>query len=308
MSPPPQIKPSLADLRAFVTVGELQSFVAAAELLHLSQPALSRRIANLERVLNVRLLDRTTRSVELTPLGRRFLGKVRSAIAELDHSVVDLGDVAHIEAGDVTVGCVFLAVSHFLLGVIERFREAHPHVMVRVIEEGADEVLACVKSGEAEIALNYVGMQDPEVEFTPLLKDRFLLACRVDHPLARRRSVRWDEVVKHPYALVSHASRNRVLIDQALADVADLPRPICEFRHASTLIGFVDQGLGVAVVPQLAVPRPSASIVGIPIEHPVYRTIGVTRRRGRSLSPAAEAFEHLLMAASRAADKPRRSA
>lgn len=294
------LKPSLADLRAFVTVGELQSFAAAAELLHLSQPALSRRIANLERVLDVRLFDRTTRSVELTPLGRRFLGKVRNVIAELDHSVVDLSDVAHIEVGDVAVGCVFLAVSHFLLGVIEQFRQAHPHVMVRVMEEGADEVLACVKSGEAEIALNYVGMQDPEVEFTPMLKDRFVLACRVDHPLAKRRTVRWEEVVKYPYGLVSHASRNRVLIDQALADVAHLPRPICEFRHASTLIGFVDRGLGVAVVPQLALPFPSETIVGIPIEEPVHRTIGVIRRRGRSLSPAAEAFEKLLISASRA--------
>ena len=291
-------KPSLADLRAFAAVGELQSFVAAAQVLHLSQPALSRRITHLEQVLGVRLFDRTTRSVELTPQGRRFHAKVRSLIADLDRCVVDLGDVAQIEIGDVTVGCVFLAVHHFLLDVIQRFRQAHPNVMVRVIEEGADEVLDCVKSGEAEIALNYVGMQDPEVQFTPLLKDRFLMACRVDHPLARRRSVRWDEVVKHPYALVSHASRNRVLIDQALADVAPLPRPICEFRHASTLIGFVDHGLGVAVVPQLALPRASATVVGIPIESPVYRTIGVVRRRGRSLSPAAEAFERLLMQAS----------
>ena len=300
------IKPSLADLRAFVTVGELQSFAAAAELLHLSQPALSRRIANLERVLGVRLFDRTTRSVELTPLGQRFLGKVRNVITDLDHSVVDLGDVAHLEVGDVTVGCVFLAVSHFLLGVIEQFRQEHPHVMVRVMEEGADAVLGFVKSGEAELAINYIGMQDPEVEFTPMLKDRFLMACRVEHPLARRRSVRWDEVVKQPYAVVSYASRIRVLIDQALADVGQMPRPICEFRHVSTLISFVDRGLGVAIVPQLALPLRSDTIVGIPIEAPVHRTMGVIRRRGRSLSPAAQAFEQLLMQASRATQKPRR--
>lgn len=301
------IKPSLADLRAFVTVGELQSFAAAAESLHLSQPALSRRIANLERVLDVRLFDRTTRSVELTPLGLRFLGKARNVIADLDHSVVDLGDVAHLEAGDVTVGCVFLAVSHFLLGVIEQFRKEHPHVMVRVMEEGADAVLGFVKSGEAELAINYIGMQDPEVEFTPMLKDRFLMACRVEHPLARRRSVRWDEVVKHPYAVVSYASRIRVLIDQALADVGQMPRPICEFRHVATLIGFVDRGLGVAIVPQLALPQSTDTIVGIPIDTPVHRTLGVIRRRGRSLSPAAQAFEQLLMDASRATQKPRRS-
>lgn len=295
------LKPTLADLRAFVTVGELQSFAAAAKALHLSQPALSRRISHLEGLLDVRLFDRTTRSVELTQLGQRFLGQVRSVITELDRSVVDLRDVAHIEAGDVTVGCVFSAVHHFLPGVIRSFREQHPHVVVRIIEEGADEVLASVKSGEADFALNYTGMQDPEVAFTPLLKERFVLACPLGHPLAKRRSVRWEEIVNYPYALVSHASRNRVLIDQALAEVAPLPRPVCEFRHISTLIGFVDNGLGVAIVPQLTLPQQPASVVGVPLEHPVIsRTIGLTQRTGRSLSPAAAAFARLLTQASRA--------
>ena len=295
------LKPTLADLRAFVTVGELQSFAAAAKALHLSQPALSRRISHLEGLLDVRLFDRTTRSVELTQLGQRFLGQVRSVITDLDRSVVDLHDVAHIEAGDVTVGCVFSAVHHFLPGVIRSFREQHPHVLVRIIEEGADEVLSSVKSGEADFALNYTGMQDPEVEFTPLLKERFVLACPVGHPLAKRRSVRWEEVVNYPYALVSHASRNRVLIDQALAEVTPLPRPVCEFRHISTLIGFVDNGLGVAIVPQLTLPQQPASVVGVPLEHPaISRTIGLTQRTGRSLSPAAAAFAQLLTQASRA--------
>ncbi|MDP3836275.1 MAG: LysR family transcriptional regulator [Hydrogenophaga sp.] len=300
------MKPTLADLRAFVTVGELQSFAAAAKALHLSQPALSRRISHLEHLLGVRLFDRTTRSVALTQLGQRFLGQVRSGIDGLDRSVIDLHDVAHLEAGDVTIGCVFSAVHHFLPAVIRSYREHHPHVLVRIIEEGADEVLASVKSGEADFALNYTGMQDPEVEFTPLLKEPFVLACPVGHPLARRRSVGWEELANYPYALVSHASRNRVLIDQALADLTPLPRPVCEFRHISTLIGFVDNGLGVAIVPQLTLPRQPASIVGVRLENPaIHRTIGLIRRTGRSLSPAAAAFAHLLTQASRATAKPR---
>ncbi|AMO22900.1 LysR family transcriptional regulator [Ramlibacter solisilvae] len=294
-------KPTLADLRAFAAVGELQSFAAAARTLHLSQPALSRRIAHLEDQLGVRLLDRTTRSVELTPLGQRFLGEIRSLIASLDRSVVSLHDVAQLEAGDVTVGCVFSAVHHFLPGVIRSFRAQHPHVLVRIIEEGADEVLTFVKTGEADFALNYTGMQDPEVEFTPLLREPFVVACPADHPLAQRRAVRWDELADHPYALVSHASRNRVLIDQALAEVARLPRPVCEVRHVSTLIGLVEHGLAIAVVPRLALPRKPGSVVGVPLDKPaITRTIGLVKRTGRSLSPAAAAFARMLTQASRA--------
>jgi DNA-binding transcriptional LysR family regulator len=290
----------MADLRAFVTVGELQSFAAAANALHLSQPALSRRISHLEEMLGVRLFDRTTRSVELTVLGQRFLEQVGSLVEELDRSVLSLRDAAELQAGDVTIGCVFSAAHHFLPPLIRSFRERHPRVLVRVLEEGADEVLASVKSGEADIALNYIGMQDPEIEFTPLLKEPYVLACPADHPLARRRSVRWEELHAYPHARVSHASRNRLFIDQALAELPPLPRPICEVRHVSTLIGLVENGLGVAVVPQLTLPQQPAGVVGVRLERPaIGRTLAILRRSGRSLSPPAAAFVRLLTQASR---------
>jgi DNA-binding transcriptional LysR family regulator len=294
------LKPSLADLRAFVTVGDLQSFAAAAKALHLSQPALSRRIAHLEELLGVRLFDRTTRTVHLTLLGRRFLEQVRGQVDELDRSIASLRDAAQLEAGDVTIGCVFSAVQHFLLPMIQTFRAQHPKVLVRIIEEGADEVLESVKQGEADFALNYIGMQDPDLEFIPLLKEPYVLACPKEHPLAGRRSVRWEELADYPLARVSHASRNRLFIDQALAELPPLPRPVCEVRHVSTLIGLVENGLGVAVVPQLTLPRRSASVVGVRLEKPdIARTIGMLQRRGRSLSPAATAFAQLLTDASR---------
>lgn len=296
--------PSIADLRAFVTVGEQQSFAAAAKTLHLSQPALSRRIAHLEALLEVRLFDRTTRSVELTQLGQKFFGEMRSVLQELERSVSGLHDAAQLATGDITVGCVFSAVHHFLPEVIRTFRSHYPHVMVRIIEEGADEVLASVKTGEADFAINYTGMHDPEVEFTPLLQESFVLACAAGHPLAKRRFVRWEELADHPYGLVSHASRNRVLIDQALANVGRQPRPACEVRHISTLIGLVEHGLVVAVVPQLTLPRERAAVVGVRLDTPtITRTIGRIQRAGRSLSPAAQAFVDMLTHAGRAQSK-----
>jgi len=295
------LQPSVADLRAFVTVGEQQSFAAAAKALHLSQPALSRRIAHLESILGVRLFDRTTRSVELTRLGQKFFGEMRNVLQELERSVSGLHDEAQLETGDITVGCVFSAVHHFLPEVIRTFRSQYPNVMVRIIEEGADEVLASVKTGEADFAINYTGMHDPEVEFTPLLKESFVLACPASHPLAKRRVVRWEELADHAYALVSHASRNRVLIDQALANIGRRPHPACEVRHISTLIGLVQNGLVVAVVPQLTLPSDRSAVVGVRLEDPpITRTIGRIQRAGRTLSPAAQAFVDMLTHAGRA--------
>ncbi|HYF16379.1 MAG TPA: LysR substrate-binding domain-containing protein, partial [Ramlibacter sp.] len=230
-----------------------------------------------------------------------FLAEVRGLVDQLDRSVASLQDAADLEVGDVTIGCVFSAVHHFLPPVIRAFRAQHPGVLVRIVEEGADEVLEAVKLGDADFALNYIGMQDPEVDFMPLLKEPYVLACPAGHALARRRSVAWSELAEYPHARVSHASRNRLFIDQALADLPPLPRPVCEVRHVSTLVGLVENGLGVAVVPQLALPVGSAAVVGVRLGEPaVTRTIGLTRRSGRTLSPAAEAFSHLLVQASKA--------
>jgi len=287
--------PSLPDLRAFLMVSKLESFAAAAKALHLSQPALSRRIAGLEDQLGVRLVDRTTRSVALTALGKRFVADVGHVIDDLDRSLVKLHDVAHLEAGDVTVGCIFSVVHHFLLEVIGSFRAQHPNVMVRLVEESGDAVLASVKSGQADFAISYTGMEDPDVDFTPLLKEPFVVACRSEHPIAKRKSIGWQELGQHPYALVSHESRIRFFIDQALAGVGRLPRPVCEVRHISTLIGIVETGLAVAVVPQLTLPSASSSVVGVPLEGPkITRTVGMLCRTGRSLSPAAESFAKIL--------------
>lgn len=296
--PTPADTPAIPDLRAFVTAARLQSFAAAARALHLSLPAFSRRISNLERRLGVALFERTSRRAELTTLGRRFLGEVAPVVEDLDRAVMGLRDAAGLAAGDVTVACVFSAVHHYLPALIGQFRARHPHVMVRLIEQGADGVFAAVRNGEADFGINYIGTQEDGIEFTPLLKEGYVLACREGHPLARRRTVRWREVAAYDQVRVSHASRNRVFIDEALAGLPPPPRPVCEVRHASTLIGLVEAGLGVAIVPRLAVPRAPAAVVGVPLVDPaITRTVGILARAGRARSPAAEAFAALLVEA-----------
>lgn len=289
--------PKLADLRAFVAVGRLLAFAAAAKELHLSESALSRRIASLEQELGLRLLDRNTRSVSLTAPGERFLAHVQSAIAELDRAVQDLYKVARLEAGEVSVGCMFSAVHDFLPAVIQTFQTKHPLVFVRIVEAGADEVLQSVHSGQVDFAINYIGRTESDVVFTPLAHERFVLACATGHPLSRLHQVPWGVLRQYPYAQVAQASRNRALIDQALAErVGQLPPPVCEVQHIATLIGLVESGAAVAIVPQLTLPRDTHKVVGIPLEGPpVVRTIGLIRRADKSLTPAAQAFMQLLI-------------
>ena len=286
------MKINVPDLEAFVAVADLSSFRRAAEHVHLSQPALSRRIGKLEEALGVRLFDRTTRTVHLTAVGRDFVAKARSLLDGLEHSLLALGDVAASRAGEVTIACVPSAAYYFLPNVIRRYHARYPRIRVRIIDEAANATLAAVMRGEADFGLNFIGTQDADVEFEPLLREPFVLACRKDHALAAKRRVSWAELGGHDYMTVSKSSGNRLIIDLALAEMRARPTWFYEVRHVSTLVGLVEAGLGVAAVPRLAMPAGNhPSLVSVPLVDPtVERTLGIVRRRGRTLPPAAQAL------------------
>ena len=178
----------LADIQAFAAVAELHSFRAAAEAIHLSQPAFSRRIDKLEEALGVRLLDRTTRRVTLTAVGRDFARETRVWLDDLDGMLMGLGDVAARRMGEVTIACVPSAVYYFLPQVVKRYHERFPKIRVKVHDASANEVLVAVAQGDADFGLNFIGSQEAEIEFKPVLAERFVAACRRDlcWPGARR--------------------------------------------------------------------------------------------------------------------------
>jgi len=288
----------LSDLEALVALAELTSFRKAAESVHLSQPALSRRIAKLEGVLGVRLFDRTTRSVEPTVLGREFAAKARGLLDELGESLLVMKDVAAARTGKVTVACVPSAAYYFLPELIRLYHERFPPIRVRVIDEHASAVLAAVAHGEADFGINFIGAQDSDVDFQPILVEPFVAVCRRDHPLARKRSVTWAELGRCDYIALSKSSGNQVLIDSALARMRERPRSFYEVNHNLTLLGLVEAGLGVTAVPKLAMPqRGHPTLAAVPLVEPtVTRRLGLIRRRGRSLLPVAQELYALIAA------------
>ncbi len=281
---------NLNDLQAFRAVAELKNFRKAAEAIHVSQPAFSRRIEKLEEALGVQLLERTTRHVSLTSVGRDFDRKVQQLLDELDHTLLGIKGVAASRMGEVTIACVPSTVYYFLPQVISRYHERYPKIRVKVFDASANEVLAAVSRGEADFGLNFVGGQESDIEFKPLMQDRFVAACRRDHPLARKRRVTWTELAKYDYISVSKASGNRLLLDQALANVSGRPQAIYETQHVTAMVGLVEAGLGVAAVPSMAMPSAEHPLlVSVPLHDPIVtRKIGLIRRKGRSLSPAAQ--------------------
>jgi DNA-binding transcriptional LysR family regulator len=289
----------LADMRAFIAVADLGSFSAAANSLHLSQPALSRRVEKLEHALGLKLFDRTTRKVELNAMGRSFIPKARHVLNELENALLGMVELSDRLRGQVTIACVPSTVSAFITKALREFHRLYPRIRVRLIDESATDILMAVARSEADFGISYLGAQEPDLEFSPLFEEDFVLACPPDHVLAKRKFVSWAEMSEHECVALASGSGNRMLIDQALATNLVRLSPLawsCEVRHVPALISLIESGIGIGAIPRFSVPTSNPTrLVTVPLVEPrVARMIGVIQHRGRPLSPAAEAFKELL--------------
>ena len=287
----------LHDLQAFSAAAELGNFRKAAEAVHISQPAFSRRIDKLENALGVKLIDRSTRSMNLTGVGRDFARKVRLLLDDLDETLLGIQEVGGARMGEVTVACVPSAVYYFLPQVLRTYHARFPRIRIKVHDASANEVLSVVASGEADFGVNFMGNDEPGIEFRSIMEERFVAACRKDHPLAKKRKVSWQELGQYDFMSVSKSSGNRMLLDLALASADQRPQSIYEAQHVTTLLGLVEAGMGVAAVPSLAMPSADHPVLAsVPLFDPIItRRIGLIRRKGRSFTPAAEKLYELLL-------------
>jgi len=291
-----RIKFDLGELQAFVATAEKASFRLAADALCLSAPALSRRVERLEQALGARLLERTTRSVELTAVGQEFLHEARAALVGLDEAVQRVSDQVQLRRGRVAIACIPSVATHLLPRVLRAFAVALPEVQVHVIDESARQVLDAVLRGEADFGLSFTGSQESALRFEALTRERYVLAMPRNHRWARRKEVAWSELAGQRLVSVSRDSANRLLLDQATADLPQQPVAWYECNHVAGALALVEGGLGLAVLPQLALPPGHSQVCGVPLIAPdLWRTLGLLQRRDRMLSPAAEALRQRLV-------------
>ena len=299
----------LDQLRTFVAVAEAGGLTRAAETLNLSLPAISRRLSGLEEELGIALLERSTRRVALTQTGREFLPRARRLLDELEESLLGIREAAVRRRGVVTLACIPTAAYYFLPATLADFARRFPEVRVRVMDLAAEGVTDAVATGGAEFGVGMESTQHPDVEFRPLRQDPFVLACRRDHPLAARRdALRWRDLEGERLVGVSRRSGNRLILDRALLPRGINPNWRYEAEHLSTSLGLVEAGLGVAVVPRLALPRGVHPVlVARPLVDPlVERATGIVLRRGAEPAPAARTLLDLLTERLSETETPRR--
>lgn len=286
----------LNDLQAMVAVVEQGGFRAASVALNISQPALSRRIAKLERALNVQLFERTTRRVALTLVGREFFNKAQEILDGVQRSLHNISDISRSHYSQVTLACVPSVAHNILPPILQRFHQQFPRIRIRIADEGAHDVLNNVARGDSDFGVNFLGAGEKGIDFEPLVVEHFVLACPPGHPLAGVAAVTWDQIALYPYITVGKSSGNRMMLDQAMAPSERRPPAFVEVRHVTSLLEMIKAGLGIGVVPRLAMPRDDGgALVAVSLAGPaITRTLGIIRRTGRMLSPGAQELYQMI--------------
>jgi len=287
---------SARQLRAFVALADERHFTRAAQRCHLTQPAFSALIRSLEETAGLRLFDRNTRHVELTAEGKVLDASARRLLADMDLVMDDLRDHAARRRGRVALAALPSLAAGWLPGLLARFSQAHPGIVLDLRDALLDPCLDMVQSGQVDFAVasRRPDMTDLDSEF--LHADRYFLVCRADHPLAAQSPVRLRDIVRYPVIQLARGSSVRKHLDEALG--ADAPLPVFEVEHLATVTGLVRAGLGVSVVPAMTLFHFRSDdlrvvpLAGRALTRPLY----LVQRKGRSLSVAAQALYELLIA------------
>ncbi|WP_300274641.1 LysR family transcriptional regulator [Halomonas sp.] len=289
-------------LQAFLAVAESGSFSRAAEQLHLTQPAVSKRIAALENQIDARLFDRIGRRVGLTEAGRVLLPRARQILVMVDDSRRALSNLEGSVAGSLTLATSHHIGLHRLPPLLRRYTREHPEVRLDLHFLDSEEAYQGVLDGALEMAVVTLAPHpDPQLLAVPVWIDRLCFVCAPDHPLARRGPLALAELCAFDAVLPGPLTFTRGLIESRFA-AAGLRLPVAlSTNYLETLKMMTAIGLGWSLLPERLV---AGELHELAIDHPpIHRPLGYLVHRSRTLSNAARAMLEALEAAREPAAK-----
>lgn len=285
-------------IQAFVEVAKLGNFSRAAETLGITQTALTRRIQRLEAFIGVKLLDRTTRTTELTGVGREFLPLATRLVVDLTYGLDRLRDTARLAVGEVTVATLqSVAFRQLALG-LRIYAQSYPNNRVQVLERSGALVTEAVRQKQADFGIHIQLGNQPDLVEHLLMRDPFVLVCSQKHALAEARTVRWADLNPMDLITLGGASGNRTIVEAQLLRAGLETRGRFVVESTPTAVALAAAGVGAAILPAtMRATAVATGLVQIPLVNPVvYRSISLVRRRNETLAPAAAALHALLAA------------
>src|SRR5471030_2181596 len=286
------MNPSLRQMRALVAIAKTGSFTLAAEHLNLTQSALSGQIKELEQLLGVKVVERTTRRAQLSEVGRELSPLFDKMLQDLDGAMADIASRKALKKGMVRVAAPQMMSCTVLPAAIAAYRAAHPAVQVRLIDCPVETVSARVFSGEVDFGVGPERDAAADIDARELFEMPFVLVFPAGHALARRKRICWADIGDYPFISLQGQFTERLLRDMH-ASFRELSLSAHnEVTFMTTALAMVSAGLGVTV----CLPYAEAMVKLYRLQMRALHEPELTRRffvytkTGRSLSPAADSF------------------
>lgn len=287
---------TIKQLRAFVAVASTRSLADASAQLHISQPALSVAIRNLESVVGGPLFNREGRQLILTPEGERFAARAEQLLQSWDKSIEEVQRQFTLERGHLTLAAIPAFALNRMPRLLAEFHRRHPSVDLALEDIVMEQAIAAVREGRAEIAITFRPDDLAGLAFEPVEQGRFHAVLPPQHPLASRKTLRWADLAKQPFIAMNRGSAVRRWTEQAFAECGTPAHLFCEAYQLSTIGKLVQAGLGVSAMPSLCAPQMKEyGLHSIPLTAPVVSPLlGAVFHSHGALSAPARAFLELV--------------
>ncbi|ANK65426.1 LysR family transcriptional regulator [Loigolactobacillus backii] len=260
---------NLRHLIFFRELAHTQYMAKAAENLNISQPSLSYAISHLEQELGAPLFEKDGRNIKLTSFGKIYLEFVQRGLTELDHGQALIGQLLNVNEGHIHLGFTYTLGQRLVPELVTEFQkdQANQQITFSFAQGNTVQLLTDLLDEQYDFVLSSyvaaIGDQNlrNKLTFTPIVQQEIVLAVPNDHPLASRTTVSLNEIQNYPLIYFSKNSGLRPLLDNLLKTANVKPNIRCEIEEDHTIIGFVQYGYGIALVPNL--PQLDHSLVHI---------------------------------------------
>ena len=277
-------------LHMFVVVAETGSFRRAAEIMGRSQSAVSVQVKQAEEQLGIQLFHRTTRKVELTPEGETLLAYARRAMAEVETGLQSIKDAVHAQTTRLVIGCVPSVSSSVLPPLIAAYRQENPAVVIVVKEFASGELLRSIRAQEVEFGIGPHVAKAHDFRFQQMIIDPIVAVVPDEFAERLPDPVRVADLATVPIMMYSNAAALRQELDDIVGALGVKLDIRVEVVHVNTLLAFARAGVGVALVPRIALPPrlgPKLRVVRV-VDPVIERSLDIITLRGHRTSPVAQ--------------------
>lgn len=276
----------------FVEIAKAGSFTGAAKIMHITQPALSKIIKALEYELGILLFDRSEKVLQLTDTGKEFYEKAEKLILDFNALTDSVKDIESLKKGHIRIGIPPVIGTCYFPSLIAGFREKHPGVTITILEEGARTVHDKVEEGSIDMGIVILPIDQDKFDIIPIISDDNVLIVNIEHPLANKKIVRYEELKDENFVLLNETS---MLHDQIIAACKESGfEPIVTVKSSQWdfLAELVSLNQGISILPKPIIKRFNTNLIKvIPIDHSFVRwRVAIILKKERYVSFAMKEF------------------